>query len=517
MTPRPSPEADSRVAAPPLSTRAAFKSTLQVLVLQVITLGASFSQLYLAQRCWGDVGLDFFTQWRRLLALLVPVSLLGHGISLARELGRAHDDSAKRAAVVSSSFLLIAVLLACLGAAMILLPDLAARYVLGVRRFAPLAGALGLALVGEGLATLLATYWRGRFRFLYAALLNLTIVGLVPAVGLIAFSRADPVLGIWIMSAAKLVIAGSLLSWVFLRFLRRGNRLSASVVLRENWLLTRYGLARMPMLVAAAVLNGFGSWQLARQQLFGHLGVYNSLTQIAHATNIASAAIAFTLLPVLSAVLKKGDRQSASRTMSVLIHAAVAFATFMGLQLAVFGPGVGQMVLGRRLDIQSLLWGGIFLTIIGRFIAGIIRNPLDAFSAIPYHLISYAAALGGLFVAWYTCTAAGMEPLAALVTAYVVAFAVQAAVCIVLAKVIFHVPLADRRSLAALVIIALLGLLALIEREFVRYNAYMSVLWLAVNSLLVAAAMLGIKPPWLMTILSRLRSRARKPAQPLKA
>ena len=87
------------------------KGTAQVLFFQVITLLCNFSQLFLAQRLWGDQGLSLFTQWRRLSALLIPLMLLGHGIALARELGRAHDLPQKRVDIVASSFSFISTIL----------------------------------------------------------------------------------------------------------------------------------------------------------------------------------------------------------------------------------------------------------------------------------------------------------------------------------------------------------------------------------------------------------------------
>ena len=493
------------------TAKAAMKGTAQVLFFQVITLLCNFSQLFLAQRLWGDQGLSLFTQWRRLSALLIPLMLLGHGIALARELGRAHDLPQKRVDIVASSFSFISTILLAVGMAMILLPEITAKYVLGSSEMAGISGALGMGVMAQGLATLMATFMRGRFRFLNAAILQLLVIGVVPAVGILACGNLSPGLGIWLISLGQIAVAGAPVIFVFARFKKYENKIVMKTMIRENWLLTRYGVARMPILVSAAVLNGFGSWQMARSGEIVDLGIFNSLNSLAHATGIVSAAIAFTLLPILSAFLKQGNKVAAAKAMSILIHASVAVSLFLGLQLFVFGPSVAKIILPRSdFDVTSLIWGGIFLTIVGRFINGIIRNPLDAYSAIPYQLISYLVGSGVLFGVWFWCKSLGWPTLNSLVMAYVASFSIMAIASVILAAIIFRTNLWNTRNILGLLLVILLGGVSFAERAVVQHNIYMGVVWLGVNTLLFGAAIWFVKVPWFIGIINKIRPASSK-------
>ena len=495
--------------------RQAAKGVGQVLAFQVLAMLLNALQLHLAQRFWEGVGLSYFTQWRKFCTLVVPLALLGHGISLARELGRAYDSSQRRADIVASSFLLVSSVLLIVGAAAVCLPRLTAQLVMGSPELRAISGALGLGICAQGLATLMATYWRGRFRFLWSVVLGTVVLGVVPVCGLFAFRHRSPSLGIWVVAAGQLAVAAVPVLLGVARFWRSGNRLSLRALGRESWVLTRYGLARLPVLGLSAAFMGFGSWQLARSMAFGELGLYNSLAALANATNIASSALAFTMLPVFSALFKDGNSPGASRALSALVQGALTVSLFLALQLFLFGPGVASLIIGRAFDTADVVWGGIFLTIAGMFLTNIIRDPLDAYSAVPYVLISFVAGAAAMGASWWLCTRMGRGPLEAVVIATVLGSVAMGATAMVLALAIFRVTVVRNvRTVLGLLVAALLAAAGYAERRFGPASGYLYALWLVVNSVVFGLALLWLRVPWLTQFLQRLRRRSSSPGQP---
>jgi hypothetical protein len=189
----------------------------------------------------------------------------------------------------------------------------------------------------------------------------------------------------------------------------------------------------------------------------------------------------------------------------VLVNAVVILALFVGLQFMWFGPGIGQIILGRQFDTSNLAWGGIFLAFAGRLITDIIRDPLDAYSAIPYSLISYAAGLAALFGSWYICQLAGCPPLQAVVVAILAGFLTMGAVSLLLAVAIFRFSLWEWRTMLGLLAVLALGLAGYLQRTYMCYTVYTNLGWPAVNTVLLAVALWRLRVPWAVSIVQRIR------------
>ena len=228
-----------RRAHRPLASRLDYASTYATALL---TSGCSLAAFHLAHRHLGETGFAEFAIIRRAVAVLAPLLSLGMAVAIAK--GVACRSATLRAAdavqFLSAGAAVTMLSLSTFALAVFLFPEQASLLCTGspqranlVLNLAPLVGGLVLTMC-------CGAYWRGRMQIRAVNALQLTCVGVIPAVVLLCVDNVESFL-LW-SGYAVTTVSGLAILVVSVKSPRAIRRVPYRDV---QWLL-RFGAPRTP-------------------------------------------------------------------------------------------------------------------------------------------------------------------------------------------------------------------------------------------------------------------------------
>ncbi len=356
---------------------------------QVLTLILSTASLAIISRRLGEADLGLYTLERRAMALLQPLVLLGLTVATPRYIALSLErDDRRHGGFAVAGGVLVCALAAALGALVIAVPEPAARLFFADPDGASLARALGGFVFATAAYQAVYAVFRGYLKMARANLLELAVVGALPAT-LAAVGPTDVVDLMWLLNAGILLATVAAVATTAHLAVAGLPRTAGSLADRGR-LLLRYGIARTPG--DAAVVALFSLAPIAVVHWAGPTEAgYTSIVQSGLALVTAVA------VPVSVILLPRAARAAAAGTESDVAWRRLAQATIdLGLVLAgvVFlaSPALVAVLVPTPPPSLILAQRVAALGVVGYVIHLVLRSYLDAVDYRPLSSISTIAA-----------------------------------------------------------------------------------------------------------------------------
>jgi O-antigen/teichoic acid export membrane protein len=383
-------------AAPAAAARRSFlNDAVSTTAVQALTAALNAASLAIISRRLGEFNLGLYTLERRGCALIQPLVLLGVTVAtpryIALALGRRTGAHLPYAA---TGVIVVASVATAVAALMVVFAHAVALVVFGDRNAVALTHALAAFVVASALYQVVYSVFRGYLHMRRANALELTAVGLAPAV-LAAVGPTDVVAFMWTLTAA--LVVATVLSLIPRRGWRPGPvRILRSLRVRERAReLLRYGLPRTPgdfAVIAPFALAPVAVVHFADPSQAGQTSVVLSTLSL---VSIVAAPLGVLVLPHVALEIGREDdpgtmwTRLAEATLDVSLGLAAVLFLASELIVAVWlADAPAEAVAAQRV---------VALGVPGYVFYMIFRSYLDAIDVRP--LSSIATMTGLLFLA----------------------------------------------------------------------------------------------------------------------
>ena len=327
----------------------------------------------LAAHYLGKSGFSEYALVRRLVALIVPVPLLGIGVALPRYIGYSNGNQDQPAASRYYGAAIVCVLIATLAcvALMNLLKGQFAFLFFGSRNYAHFVFPLSVMIVGLSLHTVACGYFRGHMKMNHANLLQFVDIALLP---ILIFVLAHRSLDHILLTIGLLwtAISGATLTATAARIPRR----SISNEARD---LLKYGVQRVPgdfTLVALFTLPVTIVAHLDGVQQAGYLAFAISVLSMICAV---FQPVGLVLLPKATHMLTQGSYRELRAHVLQLLKVSVVISLLLAAFVAIFATQLFRLYLGPGYEQVAGLVRIIVIGTVPYSIYLVLRNIIDAF------------------------------------------------------------------------------------------------------------------------------------------
>lgn len=441
-----SPARQGGIHPPPLLQSVGFTAITQFSVAFV-----TFVLYGIIRWHWGLQDLGEFSQVMRVRGMVEWVALLMLPVAISREIAlRLSDpDPAGRRAIIRAGLALGMIALVVCIALLMFFPRFGAFILFGNESFQGWVGPFSILLFGYAFCALVSSVARGLMAFHLVNALQFLYVAVVPVILLLA-GRAMTMKQI--VTAMGILAAASALFFclVFFRCAAAPNAAATGTsqaisLTRAGTVLLAYGVPRLVTMACICVQGLSLPWLVNRHGNAYVLVAVNSLLGIVSAATLLVAPIGMVMLPHLSRLLAMGAREDAGRHLSRILSFAL-MAGGAGSLLALSGLHyVITFWLGAEIARYSSLLIACALAIPGFLVLEIMRNPLDAVSAVPWNAITYGSGVLATVLVFnfvYSWLACRLDLAAAWGLAG--GIAVAAGVCLVVASRFYALRISDQ-------------------------------------------------------------------------
>lgn len=428
-------------------------------IAQICVIGSVFFQYWFIRHYWSINDLGEYSQVMRVCGVLEWVVLLVLPVALTRELANrlSEPGPANRRTFIRTGLALGALFLGLWVGMLMAFPRQGAVFLFGNERFEIWIPPFCVLLSGHALCLMVSSIARGIMAFHLANWMQFLYAAAFPAFLLLA-GRDIEVKQIVILLGAG---ATSLAIFVYLAFFRRDPAPDAAGSTQGGELshrsaaatLLAYGTPRLATMACIGVQSLILPWLVNRQGGSQVLVALNSLLGIIAASTILVAPLGLVMLPHLSRLKAIGAKEEAGRHMSKILTYAILLGGAESLAaLALLHPVI-TLWLGAEIARYSPLLVACALAIPGFLVMEVMRNPLDAVSAVPWNAITYGCgamstmALFGAARYWLNCT---LDMAAALGMAGGISIA--AAICLLVGRHFYSIKITDACVLKSAVV-----------------------------------------------------------------
>lgn len=482
---------------PPLLQSVGFTAVTQFSVAMV-----TFILYGIIRWRWGLQDLGEFSQVMRVRGMVEWVALLMLPVAISREVAMRLSDPgpADRSAIIHAGLALGVIALAACVALMLAFPRFSAVLLFGNESFQGWIGAFCLLLSGYALCALVSSVARGLMAFHLVNALQFLCVAAVPVILLLVGRGMTMKQIVSAMGGASFVIV-LLFYIIFLRrdaapdpvFAIKGKKLTLS---RAGANLLAYGIPRLVTMACICVQGLALPWLVNRQGDAPVLVAVNSLLGIVSAATLLVAPIGMVMLPHLSRLLALGAREDAGRHLGrILVFALMAGGAGSLAALACLHYVI-TLWLGAEIAYYSPLLIACALAIPGFLVLEVMRNPLDAVSAIPWNSVTYgcgAVATTLIFSLAYSWLECRLDLAAAWALAG--GITVAAVVCVVVGSRFYVLRIAEDCVLK-LAFVWFAGVVALLAGYSLMTPAWRAAAGLAFTCIYLVV-LVRYPPPWL--------------------
>lgn len=342
----------------------------------VITFGVEFVIMFISVTLFKLIGVKFseigfseFTINKRLIGFLLPLLLIGFGVSLPKFLPTA--DTQKQLRIYYSA--IIVILLICTIALLtsLVFQNAFSQMVYGDKQHGHMIIVMILYAFSLMMHTCIYNYFRSKFDFKLSSLLQLTNLGIIPLVMYFLAWSVNAYFVLVSLFSIALVVAVNLFSIPFVRLSIQSFTASISEVLR-------YGINRTPgdvvlglfLAIPTFIASNYFSLTMAGAVGFC-LSLFNIVIALMSPVNII-------LLPKASRIAHDKDYALLKAITSKLMVLSTLIGLLSFLVIFFAGPYILQLFGISNLQETSVLLTIIFTGIIGYSIFSVIRSIVDA-------------------------------------------------------------------------------------------------------------------------------------------
>jgi O-antigen/teichoic acid export membrane protein len=362
---------------------------------------------------FGSLGVGQYALMRRVLAVLIPVALLGLPEAMGRFIARANEGEEKRAVIAAGAVLSLFSTVIIVGA---LLVDTAfsALWLFGAAEHEALVGPFAVFFCGLAVHSFTYACLRGSLRIRLASILQMGNLGVFPILLILALHDWPLRDLIFILGLGNLFVGAAFLA------------LSAVPTdLRVAWSdhgqkIFRFGISRLFGTVAAVALLSVGPMIAVHYVPMEEVG-YLSLS-IALLIGIGGIAnpLGAVLLPHVSQLIAKGEKSRFDAVLYVLFGAIFQVFGYLTGQFIVFSDYLLRLWMGPGFVSASGVASVTFIALTPYAFFTITKNLLDASTTRPVNSINTAISLAVLLLV--TAAIVGIAPPRHITLAFAVVF-----------------------------------------------------------------------------------------------
>jgi len=372
------------------------RDTIITLLAETVVLVTFFVFYRVLLQRYGEEDLGIYALSRRIIAVLIPLVMLGLYEGVGRYIAMVSDEGQKKLVALIGVGVLTLTSVTVVVTLYLLEPDESATYLFGSASHRELVRPFAVFLIGLSFHALAHAVLRGMLQIRLVNILQIVSLGVAPLV--ILFSL-DPdmqmlflVLG-WVH--ASIAIAVLLVVLLSRKALIPWYDALSSV--RE---IMAYSVTRVPNGVIAASLATVGPYLAASHLSMTEVGYLALAFSLLLGLSSFVSPLGFVLLPHLSEMVGRGQLQVIGDKIHILNGALIQLLLFVCTQFYVFSDYLVTLWMGDAYRDAIPVITIVFLSVFfyGYFVAT--RSVLDAVSAFPINsvntLISLLVLLGGV-------------------------------------------------------------------------------------------------------------------------
>lgn len=322
----------------------------------------------------------YYAYARRVISFISPVLLVGLGVALPRGIGLFHQDKVKidRMLFVTFSITLsISILWYGLN---VFFNDWFTKLVWGrINPFSQkLNQAIGLYIIGLNMFGCIHSYFRGKLQVIYAGLLELLALTLIP---LFAFIFLSDLVEIYNLVSLVLIIINLL---IFISVFNKFKNINIRYYLKEAKELLSYGIPRVPGDVVFALLIFLPAFISSRYFSIEYAGIIGFGSALITLVNLPASAISFVSLSRFAFKLNK-SRTKLRREVMLLVLGSIIYGGLVSMFLYYSLEYLIELFLDQSVLKHVELIKGMVLAIPPFLVFTILRSLIDAAHKRPYN------------------------------------------------------------------------------------------------------------------------------------
>lgn len=376
-----------------LFSRSFWKDLILTYSAETVVMGCTMLAPALVARAGSLEQLGLYLLLRRVASsLLAPLSL-GMAVALARFLPMRSSNPGLQ---VRWSMLGIGVATAFTGLAGLALLGLrgaSARLLLGNRQLDVFAVPLALLVLGNVVHALLYGHYRGTMEMRTANALQALNLGVVPVLALLRLKSGGLAAAINLTGLFILGVSGLFLLPLLRSLLQTRSQVATSWSGEAVRSLLSYGLGRVPGFIFAGLLLTLGPIWLAHRATMTDVAMYALGLTFMRMAGAFFGPVGVLVLPRLSGAIERTREHGIKSDLQLLLRTAMLVALFTCLQAAALSNSMLLIWLGSAPASNRLFFIPLVLVLPMYLAYEVLRNPIDAISAIPYNTIALGVAV----------------------------------------------------------------------------------------------------------------------------
>jgi O-antigen/teichoic acid export membrane protein len=376
-----------------LFSRSFWKDLVLTYSAETIVMGCGFLAPGLVARSASLEDLGVYLLLRRVASsLLAPLSL-GMAVALARSLPvrSANPSIQVRWSILgigtATSFTGL-VTLGFLG-----LRTTSARLLLGSAQLGVFALPLALLVLGNVVHAVLYGHYRGMMQMRLANALQALNLGIVPVAPLLRLRSMGLVAALNVTGLLMLVVSALFLLPLLGALWQTRGQLAANWSTEAVRSLLGYGLGRVPGFVFAGLLLTLGPIWVAHKATMTDVAMYALGLSFVRMMGAFFGPIGVLVLPRLAGALGRTQEHTIKRDLQLLLRTAMLVALFACLQAAILSNSMLLIWVGSVPPSSRLFFVPLVLVLPMYLAYEVLRNPIDAISAMPYNTVSLGVAV----------------------------------------------------------------------------------------------------------------------------
>lgn len=369
------------------------KDAALTLGAEVIVLASFFVFYRLLANYFGPDGVGVYSLMRRVLAVAIPVVMLGLSEALGRYIAGTTEEAERSGFVVAGMSVVVSTS-AVLALLLNISGEFSARWIFGDASYAHLIFSFTVLLIGLATHTFVYACLRGGLQIRALNSLQLLSLGILPPIILLvgrnsAFSIVIILIGLAHAAAAAVFFVAAVLP----RFgLFKGY-------LRYLKTLLWFGAPRLVGALAGAALFSLGPILASHYVSISEVGYLSLSLALLIGVGSAAAPLGSVLLPHVSGLVSRGETERFERGLHLLIGAILQSLLFVVGQVMVFAGYLVTVWMGNAFLPAAQMMAVVFSSLVAYGFFVVARNILDAVSPRALNSINASISLGVMIIA----------------------------------------------------------------------------------------------------------------------
>ena len=261
----------------------------------------------------------YYAYARRVISFISPVLLAGLGVALPRGIGLFHKEKEKIDRMLFVTFLITLSISILWYGLNVFFNDWFTKLVWGrINPFSQkLNQAIGLYIIGLNMFGCIHSYFRGKLQVIYAGLLELLALTLIP---LFAFIILSDLIKIYNLVSLVLIIINFL---IIISVLNKFKNINIKYYLKEAKELLSYGIPRVPGDVVFALLIFLPAFVSSRYFSIEYAGIIGFGSALITLVNLPASAISFVSLSRFAFKLNKSRTKLRKEVMLLVLGSII--------------------------------------------------------------------------------------------------------------------------------------------------------------------------------------------------